>query len=140
MTLAPSRPQWGVHSPCRLPVPRRPVHPATVITLYTFPGTGELESVSPFCMKVECYLKLQKVPYETRAGDPRKAPKGKMPFIAVGDATIADSSVIVDFLEQKSDRPLDHGLSVAGRAQAHLLKAHHRGEPLLRNALVSLGG
>jgi glutathione S-transferase len=85
-------------------------------------GTGELESLSPFCMKVEVYLKLQKVPYETRAGDPRKAPKGKMPFIVDGDAKIADSSAIFDYLEKKSESPLDRGLDGAGLARAHILK------------------
>jgi glutathione S-transferase len=99
-----------------------PVHLATMITLYTMPGTKELESLSPFCMKVEVYLKLQRVPYETKAGDPRKAPKGKMPVIADGDVKIADSSAIFDHLEKKSDKPLDRGLEAAGQARAHVLK------------------
>jgi glutathione S-transferase len=98
------------------------VHPATVITLYTMPGTSALESLSPFCMKVEVYLKLQKIPYRARVGDPRKAPKGKMPFIVEGDAKIADSSAIFDYLETKSDHPLDRGLDAAGRARAHVLQ------------------
>jgi hypothetical protein len=38
------------------------VHPAAVITLHTMPGTDEVESMSSSCMKVEVYLKLQKVP------------------------------------------------------------------------------
>lgn len=99
-----------------------PVHPAPVITLYTMPGTDEVESLSPFCMKVEVYLKLQKVPYRTKVGDPRKAPKGKMPFIVEGDAKIADSSAILEYLEGKSDSPLDRGLDAAARSRAHVLK------------------
>ena len=85
-------------------------------------GTKDLESLSPFCMKVEVYLKLQQLPYKTEAGDPRKAPKGKMPVIVSGGDRIADSSAIFDYLEQKSDTPLDRGLDAAGRARAHVLK------------------
>ena len=32
--------------------------PTIVITLHTFPGRHGLESLSPFCMKVEVYLKM----------------------------------------------------------------------------------
>jgi Glutathione S-transferase N-terminal domain len=75
-----------------LPIATRPVHPATVIILHTMPGTPDLESISPFCMKVEVHLKLQQVPYHAKMGDPRKAPKGKMPVIGDGTAKIPDSS------------------------------------------------
>ena len=37
------------------------VHPAAVIILHTMPGTDHVESMSPFCMKVEVYFELQKV-------------------------------------------------------------------------------
>lgn len=46
------------------------------ITGHTMPGIEQLESVSPFCMKVEVYLKLQQLRYKIATGDPRKAPKG----------------------------------------------------------------
>jgi glutathione S-transferase len=93
-----------------------------VITLYSLPGTKELESLSPFCMKVEVYLKLQQVPYKLVNGDPRKAPKGKLPTIDVDGTTVADSSAILACLEQKAERPLDRGLDAEARARAHVLK------------------
>ena len=86
------------------------------------PGTDELESLSPFCMKVEVYLKLQNLPYRTKVADPRKAPKGKLPFIVEGDVSIADSSAILDHLENASESPLDRGLDAASRARAHVVK------------------
>ncbi len=86
------------------------------------PGTKDLESLSPFCTKVEVYLKVQHVPYRTTLGDPRKAPKGKMPFIVEGGERIADSSAIVDYLESKSNAPLDRGLDAPAQARAHVLK------------------
>lgn len=87
------------------------------------PGNEQLESFSPFCMKVEVYLKLQKLSYKITPGDPRKTPKGKLPVIDhAPDGLVADSSAIVDFLEAKADAPLDRGLDAAGRARAHALK------------------
>jgi len=98
-------------------------HDAPVITLHTLPGGYGVESVSPFCMKVEVYLKLAKLPYKTRIGNVRKAPKGKLPFIVDDDGTvIADSSAIVAHLEKKHGEPLDKGLSSDEKAKAHVLK------------------
>lgn len=94
-----------------------------MITLHTFPGTKELESFSPFCMKVEVYLKAQGLEYQASTkGDPRKAPKGKMPYIDDGGTIVADSSAILDYLEKKSKTPMDAGLDAESRARAHVLK------------------
>jgi glutathione S-transferase len=120
--LARRGPQWGVLPPLRLAVLPGGVHPGAVITLHTLPGTDQLESMSPFCMKVEVYLKLQKLPYKVAAGDPRKAPKKKLPCIESDGSRIADSSMILAHLESKADSPLDHGLSPKDRARAHILK------------------
>lgn len=99
------------------------VHPAAVITFHTFPGAFGLESLSPFCMKVEVYLKLTKLPYKAVHADPRKAPKGKLPVIVDDDGTkVADSSAILAYLEKKHGEPLDKGVSDLERARAHLLQ------------------
>lgn len=98
------------------------VHSAAVITLHTMPGTKELESISPFCMKVEVYLKLQNIPYRASQADPRKAPKKKLPAIEEGGTTICDSSAIFAHLEAKAERALDANLSDADRARSHVLK------------------
>ena len=37
--------------------------------------------MSPFCAKLEAYLRLAEVPYETRSADIRKAPRGKAPYV-----------------------------------------------------------
>jgi glutathione S-transferase len=74
-------------------------------------------------MKVEVYLKLQQLPYKIASGDPRKAPKGKLPVIETEtDGVIADSSVILAHLESKVPAPLDRGIDAAGHARAHVLK------------------
>lgn len=96
--------------------------PAGVIELHTMPGAGDLESLSPFCTKVEAYLKLQGLPYVAMSSDPRKAPKGKAPWIDDDGTRIADSSAILAYLEKKAKTPLDANLTAEQRARAHTLK------------------
>ena len=52
------------------------------VKLYQFPSAWGLPNPSPFCMKLEVFLRLAEIPYEIVTWpDPRKAPKGKLPFI-----------------------------------------------------------
>jgi glutathione S-transferase len=100
----------------------RPVHPGAVITFHTMPGTEQLESLSPFCMKVEVYLKLQNLPYRAKLSDPRGAPKKKLPMIEMDGTRLADSSAIFAHLERTASSPLDRGLDATALARAHVLK------------------
>ena len=53
-----------------------------MIKLYKFGQVGDVADASPFCVKVEAYLRLADIPYETVSGPQylRKAPKGKLTF------------------------------------------------------------
>lgn len=95
---------------------------ARVITLYTFPGNEHLESMSPFCMKVEVYLEARGLAYRRMIGDPRKAPKGKLPYIDDDGTIVADSAAILQHLEKKATTPLDAGLDPAALPRAHVLR------------------
>ena len=78
---------------------------------------------SPFCMKVENYLKLSRLPYRTQSTLPMKAPKGKLPYIIEEDGrAIPDSGQIIAHLEATRGAPLDGGLSPAERARGHLIR------------------
>lgn len=73
-----------------------------MISLYQpAPAWGVLNA-SPFCMKLELYLRLAKIPYETKLANPLKAPNGKVPYIKDGDQTIGDSSFIIAMVRTKS--------------------------------------
>ncbi len=50
--------------------------------------------------------------------DPRKAPKGKLPFIRDGDKVIADSAAIIDYLKGRYGDPLDKDMTAAEQATA----------------------
>lgn len=79
-------------------------------------GWEPIPNMSPFCVKLETYLRLAKIPYEIRFGDPRKAPKGKIPFIEDGDVRMGDSGLIIDYLKAKYGDPLDAHLSEQEKA------------------------
>lgn len=84
-----------------------------MITLYQFkPSLGD-RNPSPFCLKLETYLRMAELPYEVAANaDVRKAPKKKLPYIQDDSTTIADSSFIIDYLKQTYGDPLDQHLSL----------------------------
>lgn len=90
-----------------------------MIKLYQYPTDWDLPNVSPFCMKMETYLRLAQIPYETvTILDPRKAPKGKLPYIDDNGQIIADSGIIIDYLKNKYSDALDSRLTLEQKAIA----------------------
>ncbi len=90
-----------------------------MITLYQFPPVWGLPNGSPFCMKVETYLRMAGLPYQfARHADIRKAPKGKFPVIEDNGKIIPDSSFIVEYLKVTYGDPLDGRLTPAEQAVA----------------------
>ncbi len=95
-----------------------------MIKLYQFPPAYGLPNMSPFCMKVETYLRMAGLPYECpRNADIFKSPKGKMPYIEdTGPANgtsgkiIADSTFIIDYLKATYGDKLDANLTPRQRA------------------------
>lgn len=81
-----------------------------------------LPSPSPFCMKVETYLRMAGVPFTSEVTlDLSKAPKGKLPYIEDSGRLIADSRFIIEHLKAEYGDPLDEGMTAAERVTAHLL-------------------
>lgn len=78
-----------------------------MVTLYTFPETFGLRNVSPFCLKVEMALTHLNVEYEiVEEKDPRKSPKGKLPYIVMNGESLADSEVILEHLDESHNGAL----------------------------------
>ena len=91
----------------------------SVIKLFQFPPAFGLPNASPFCMKLETYLRMTELPFEVvRGAHMRTAPKGKLPYIEDGDKRIADSSLIIEYLKQTYGDALDAGLTLEQRAMA----------------------
>jgi glutathione S-transferase len=99
-----------------------------MITVYKFIPAWDVPDLSPFCIKVETYLRMVEQPYQGKLGHPSKAPKGKLPYIEYEGRTISDSSAIIDHFETLSKTPLDHGMSLrdkaASRAFQSMLEEH----------------
>ncbi len=93
-----------------------------MITLLQTPPAWGLSTFSPFCLKVETYLRMAELPYQAKAADIRKAPKGKVPWIEDDGHVVADSSQIIAYLKEKHGDPLDRKLSASQRARALLLQ------------------
>ena len=59
-----------------------------MIELLQFPPMLGLMNASPFCMKVEVFLRLAGLEYRTVSTSPLRAPKGKLPVIRDEGRTI----------------------------------------------------
>jgi glutathione S-transferase len=93
------------------------------IKLFQFPRMFEIPNLSPFCCKLETWLRIAGVPYEVvDTPDPRKGPKGKLPFIEDGGRRIADTSLIVDHLVKTRGVDPDARLPASQRATALLVQ------------------
>jgi glutathione S-transferase len=84
-------------------------------------------NLSPFCIKLECYLRMAEVPYKAAAMQLGKAPKGKIPYVALPDGTLmGDSQLIIEQLERTliagGKLALDAGLTARELATAHLTR------------------
>ncbi len=98
-----------------------------MVILHKYTAAWGLPDISPFCSKLEIYLRMAGWAYQTRQGDPRKAPKAKLPYIEHEGRTVCDSGDIIRYLEARSDhplgQPLDLGLSTTDSAVATALQS-----------------
>lgn len=90
------------------------------VTLYQFPGAYGLVSLSPFCTKLDAYLRLAGIDHESKLGDPRRAPKGKLPYVRLDGDLIGDSGFIIERLQERFGDRLDAALSPRQHALGHL--------------------
>lgn len=94
-----------------------------MLTLYQFNPVWGLPNSSPFCMKLETYLRMARIEYQVNTeGNLSKAPKGKLPYIEDQGQIIADSNLIIDYLQSTYGTSLDTHLSPAEAAVALALR------------------
>ena len=85
--------------------------PTRNLTLYAFPRSWGLPNMSPYCMKLETYLRSRDLAYERAIGDLRKAPRGQMPYASIDGEVIGDSDAIIDRIEAMTGVSLDSACS-----------------------------
>lgn len=97
-----------------------------MITLFRFgPAWDTFGCISQFVLKIETYLRMADIEFETRSlgiAFAETAPKGKLPYIEHNGAQIADSSFIIDYLKEHFGDSLDVALSGNQRATGHTIK------------------
>lgn len=82
-----------------------------------------IPNLSPFCCKLETWLRIAGIPYEVvDTPDPRKAPRGKLPFIEDGGTRITDSSLVVSHLVRTRGVDPDARLDPSQRTTALLVQ------------------
>jgi glutathione S-transferase len=90
-----------------------------MIKVHQFAPAFGLPNASPFCMKLETYLRMAGLPFElVNDGNVMRAPKGKLPFIDDGGTLLADTHFIIEYLKQRYGDPLDADLGARDRALA----------------------
>ncbi len=88
-----------------------------MITLFQFKPALGLPNASPFCMKMETYLRMANVDYSTTCiNNPAKGPKGKLPYIEDKGEVIADTRFIIEYLENTCNHDLDSSLDSTEKA------------------------
>ncbi|XP_073836147.1 failed axon connections-like [Musca autumnalis] len=117
------------------PAPKCNVHKTNfekdMIYLYQFSRTPLLPSLSPYCLKVETWLRLAGLKYENVDHKMRfRSKKGQLPFIELNGEEIADSAIIIKDLSSKYGKDLDAGLTTEQRNVSYAMIA------MLENHLI----
>jgi glutathione S-transferase len=90
-----------------------------MIKLFQWPSKSKLPNTGLFCMKLETYLKLQKIEYKVEPTIKiEQSPKKTMPFIERNGTLMADSQLIIEMLEKESSKPLDGHLTLTQKSHA----------------------
>jgi glutathione S-transferase len=82
-----------------------------MLVLETFGPQWGLTDPSPFVTKAVVLLEMSGLDYETKPGDPRKTPKGKLPVLHDNGTVVPDTTFIRQHLEQVHGIDFDRGLN-----------------------------
>ena len=93
-----------------------------MIELHQFAPHFGLPNASPFCMKVEAFLRLAGIKYDlVEVTNPAKGPYGKAPWIVDQGDIFPDSRIIIEHLNRKHAYPLRNELDEVTLAQHHTI-------------------
>lgn len=91
--------------------------------MHQLPGAWGLPSISPFCLKLDAYLRIVGVPFRTIVdATPFKGPKGKLPWIEHEGKMIGDSGFIIEYVRQRFGCDPERGLSASERGVARAMR------------------
>lgn len=99
-----------------------------MLTLSRTGRFGTLGDTSPFILRVETWLRMADISYESKLGSVKdllaESPSGLVPFADLDGEVIADSSVIIERLKALHNDPLNDGrLNESEQALGTLIKS-----------------
>ncbi len=108
-------------------MPVRYVEHVTELVLHQPPNRSwGSPNLSPFCAKLETYLRITEIPYKPGKFSRAQAPKGKVPYVVLDGKVMGDSHLIIEVLEKRlaaeGKQPLDAGLTARDAATAHVVR------------------
>ncbi|KAI6208041.1 hypothetical protein M3Y96_00072700 [Aphelenchoides besseyi] len=110
-----------------------------VINLIQFPRCGCIPTISPYALKLETWLRFNKLNYTNVSNELVKgSKKGQIPFIEHNGQQIADSNFIIDHLKKTMELSIDRNLST--RERADQLAYHSLIEDSLLRTMVYFRG
>lgn len=93
-----------------------------VVYLYQFNRTSVIPSMSPYCLKVETWLKLNGIKYENVAHNSKlRSKRGLLPFVELNGEEICDSDIIIKALAKKFEKDMDEGLTAEQKNVQHAM-------------------
>lgn len=93
-----------------------------MIKLHTFGPAFGLPDGSPFVVKAHLLLRMAGLDYEAVRSDPRKAAKGKLPFIDDDGTVVSDSGFIRRHIEATRGFDFDKGLTAADKGRVYAIE------------------
>ena len=95
----------------------------SMLVLYVPPGRPwGTPNLSPFCTKLECWLRMANVDHRLAPANLSRAPKGKIPYIELDGRLVGDSQLVIEALAAKHGDVMDGWLDDAGHAKAHVVR------------------
>lgn len=98
------------------------------VILYKYGAACGLPDLSPFCIKLETFLRMAHIPYRTHLGFPSQAPKGKLPYLEYDGKMLFEPREMIDELTQHFDVSLDATLEdnqiAIGQAFRSMIEEH----------------
>ncbi|XP_015514155.1 failed axon connections [Neodiprion pinetum] len=109
-------------APAKTVTVHKPNFEKDIVYLYQFQRTPLLPSLSPYCLKVETWLRINGIKYENVDHKLKfRSKKGQLPFVELNGEEIADSAIILRELGQKYGKDLDAGLTPEQRNISHAM-------------------
>lgn len=79
-----------------------------MITLYSYPELFGLPDNNPFGLKVDTFLRIAKIPYQTEhILNTKDAPRGQLPYIVDEGIVVSESNAIINYLTEQYTITLD---------------------------------